>query len=767
MKKFGLIRMALLAAMCCTGVLAHGADAVWHKNGNVSIYIPDGLRPVAYTAGKMLSEDLHRVIGADAVIVDDRSCASVAVDIDTAKVTSRQGFRIDVGDGPQVVVTASDSHGAAYGLLELSRLAGVSPWEWWADSRPEERDSIVISSGLSVSASPSVEYRGIFINDEDWGLMPWSCRNYDRQADGVVGPGTTARIFELLLRLRANTYWPPMHECTVPFFLTPGNREMAEKYGIYIGGSHCEPMASSTAGEWPVRGVGEYDYTANSAGVKDFWESRLNEVGGQEIIYTLGMRGVHDGAMQGADGVDRQKEVLSRVLADQRAMLKAHGEMSAPQVFIPYKEVLDIYNAGLEVPEDVTLMWCDDNYGYIRHFPDSAEVARSGGNGIYYHVSYWGRPHDYLWLGTFSPGLLCQQLTMAYDRGIDRMWILNVGDIKPAEYQIELFMDMAWNMDSVRDLGVEEHQRRFLAREFGSDAAARLLPVMKEHYRLAFVRKPEFMGNTRTEEWGNDYYSIVRDLPWSEREIGDRLDSYAALSDSAEAVSEIIPGAKADAYFQLVKYPVQGAAQMNFKMLYAQLARHDKALWSQSDAAYDSIQSLTAIYNAGFNNDGKWRGIMDSHPRRLPVFERVKAESDSAPLADAVVPLVVLNGRDGRGYSSAPEWLGYGNGAVVVDRGETLNFDIPLELPEEVAFEVAFLPTHPVDGPLSVRISVDGIDMGVFGYATEGRSERWKENVLANRTSVTVPARIKGTGRHRIAISPLSDGVVVDQVKIY
>ena len=197
---------------------------------------------------------------------------------------------------------------------------------------------------------------------------------------GVIGPKTNEKIFQLLLRLRANYYWPAMHEVTEPFFLTPGNREMAARYGIYIGGSHCEPMASSTAVEWGRRGKGDYDYVNNSDCVLKFWEDRVRDIAGQEIVYTLGMRGVHDGAMNGAKTVDEQKAVLSRAIADQRALIARYVDADVtkvPQVFIPYKEVLDVYRAGLDVPDDVTLMWCDDNYGYIRHFPTPIEQAHA------------------------------------------------------------------------------------------------------------------------------------------------------------------------------------------------------------------------------------------------------------------------------------------------------------------------------------------------------------------------------------------------------
>ena len=470
----------------------------------------------------------------------------------------KQGFMIKVLPNNKLLVVGSDRHGTAYGIMELSRMIGVSPWEWWADVTPRKRDFFELPKDFEIVQSPSVEYRGIFINDEDWGLMQWSSLNYEPwHKPGRIGPRTNERIFELMLRLRANYYWPAMHECTEPFFLTEGNREMAEKYGIYIGGSHCEPMASSTAVEWHRRGKGKYDYVNNPNEVYKFWEERVKEVSKQDILYTIGMRGVHDGQMNGAKTIEEQRKVLERVLVDQRTLLQKYVNpdiTKVPQVFIPYKEVLDIYNSGLQVPEDVTLMWCDDNYGYIRHFPTAEERARKGGNGVYYHVSYWGRPHDYLWLGTFSPYLLFQQMKLAYDRGIQKMWILNVGDIKPAEYQIELFLDMAWDIEKVAKGGVWTHLESFLKREFGESIGKTLCPVMNEHYRLAYIRKPEFMGNTRVEEYRNsEYFQTVKDLPWSSAYLKQRVEDYNELSDKVQMIDSQISDNRKDAFFQLVK----------------------------------------------------------------------------------------------------------------------------------------------------------------------------------------------------------------------
>lgn len=693
----------------------------------------------------------------------------VSADV-SALAGKKQAFLLQVLPDGKLLVAGSDSHGTAYGIMELSRLIGVSPWEWWADVTPEKKISFVLPAEYQTLQSPSVEYRGIFINDEDWGLMPWSSQTYEpSDVKGHIGPKTNARIFELLLRLRANTYWPAMHECTLPFFLTEGNRKVAEEYGIFIGSSHCEPMVCSAAGEWRRRGQGDYDYVNNSASVYKFWEDRVKEVAQQGNIYTLGMRGVHDGQMQGAKTVAEQKAVLERVLKDQRGLLQKYVNKDVtaiPQAFIPYKEVLDIYNAGLQVPDDVTLIWCDDNYGYIRHFPTAEERARKGGNGIYYHVSYWGRPHDYLWLGTFSPYLLHQQMKLAYDRGIQKMWVLNVGDIKPAEYQIELFLDMAWNIDEVNEIGVTAHLKSWLGREFGSNCAEELLPAMEAHYQLSYIRKPEFMGNTREEE-RDPKYKVIKDLPWSEQTISERLRSYTVLSDVVERIESNIPADRQDAYFQLVKYPVQAAAQMNRKILTAQFARHSKADWRQSDAAFDSIASLTQQYNSLQN--GKWNRMMDFQPRKLPVFKRVEHTTATEPMVTDRKILCKWNAMECTYGKPVPyEGLGYERKAAGIRKGSSLTFAFDDYGKDSVEVEIRLLPSHPLDEKqLRFAISVDEAVPQTVSYETKGRSEEWKENVLRNQAIRKVTLPINKQASHKLVITALDEGVVLDQVILY
>lgn len=736
---------------------------------------------VVQTALKLFIRDYQSVFSASAAVdarqgniivgTVGKSPLLKAVSADVSALTGKkQAFLLQVLPDGKLLVAGSDSHGTAYGIMELSRLIGVSPWEWWADVTPEKKTSFVLSAEYQTLQSPSVEYRGIFINDEDWGLMPWSSQTYEpSDIKGHIGPKTNARIFELLLRLRANTYWPAMHECTLPFFLTEGNRKVAEEYGIFIGSSHCEPMVCSAAGEWRRRGQGDYDYVNNSASVYKFWEDRVKEVAQQGNIYTLGMRGVHDGQMQGAKTVAEQKAVLERVLKDQRGLLQKYVNKDVtaiPQAFIPYKEVLDIYNAGLQVPDDVTLIWCDDNYGYIRHFPTAEERARKGGNGIYYHVSYWGRPHDYLWLGTFSPYLLHQQMKLAYDRGIQKMWVLNVGDIKPAEYQIELFLDMAWNIDEVNEIGVTAHLKSWLEREFGSNRAEELLPAMEAHYQLSYIRKPEFMGNTREEE-RDPKYKVIKDLPWSEQAISERLRSYTVLSDVVERMESNIPADRQDAYFQLVKYPVQAAAQMNRKILTAQLARHSKVDWKQSDAAFDSIASLTQQYNSLQN--GKWNRMMDFQPRKLPVFKRVEHTTATEPMVTDRKILCKWNAMECTYGKPVPyEGLGYERKAAGIRKGSSLTFAFDDYGKDSVEVEIRLLPSHPLDEKqLRFAISVDEAVPQTVSYETKGRSEEWKENVLRNQAIRKVTLPINKQASHKLVITALDEGVVLDQVILY
>lgn len=757
-------------------------DFVWQTGKSMVIACDASEEPVVQVALDLFRRDCRSVLSQEPVVGNDTGGIYVGTigksklieeligqhELDTTGLGAhKEAFLLTVLNDGRLVVAGSDKRGTAYGILQVSRMLGVSPWEWWADAVPQKRDSFCVKAGYRLLDYPDVPYRGIFINDEDWGINPWSWKQYEpTDVKGQMGPRTHERIFELLLRLRANTFWPAMHECSVPFFFTEGNKEVADRYGIYLGTSHCEPMMRNTNGEWKVAGKGEYDYLNNRRHVLDFWEERVRQQRRSDNIYTLGMRGVHDGKMQGAKTVEEQKDALTRIIADQRKMLSDHVNRDVtqvPQVLIPYKEVLDVYRAGLEVPEDVTLMWCDDNYGYVTHFPTEEERGREGGNGIYYHVSYWGRPHDYLWLATPSPYLVYQQMKLAYDKGIRKMWILNVGDIKPAEYQIELFMDMAWNIGRVEETGVTGHLNRFLSREFGVQAASYLLPMMQEHYRLAYIRKPEFMGNTRTEE-KDPKYKIVSDLPWSENLIRERLAAYGKLEDEAAMWALRMPADKRAAYFQLVQYPLQGAAEMNKKCLYAQLARHGLAEWEMSDNAFERIVAMTEVYN-----QGKWEGFMDYKPRNLAVYLPVPHVQATDSLVEDRSCLHKWNGLEAaEGNPVICEGLGYEGKAAGIGKGKSVAFCFSGNPSDSVEIELCLLPNHPIDNrELRIQVMLDGKATEPISYRTFGRSEEWKLNVLTNRARRIVRLPLASGEEHRLEIKALDEGVILDQVYVY
>lgn len=565
-----------------------------------------------------------------------------------------EAFRIKtvrMNDEKMLIVVGSDRRGTAYGLLEISSMLGVSPWKWWADVKPEKKVELKLVGADKEVPSPSVKYRGIFINDEDWGLEPWAKNNYEPEA-GDPGPRTYARIFELLLRLRANTIWPAMHECTKPFFSIPGNLQVADTFAIMISNSHCEPMLRTNTGEWNQEEYGAYNYFTNKENVLKYWEERVTETAHMENIYTIGMRGIHDGRMEGASNVKEYLEGLRQVIGDQRAMLSRHINedlTKVHQIFIPYKEVQEVYDAGLEVPEDVTLIWCDDNYGYIRRLSNAEEQKRSGGSGVYYHVSYWGRPHDYLWLPSTEPSVVWYEMQRAYAYGAKQMWILNVGDIKPAEYLIDMFMDMAWNIRSVQQTGVTVHMRDWLEAQFGDGLGAPMAEIMDKYYELAFIRRPEFMGWSQTEPT-----TQTKDSDFNMFEMGDeinaRLTAYQKLDSAVQALSAKIPSRLKDAYFELVEYPVRGAALMNEKILYAQQARlldshgisSAEKYGKKSTEAYETILSLTEKYNKGIAG-GKWDGMMSMKPRNLPVFQPAVLPETYSPTAE---PKLWIEGTD-------------------------------------------------------------------------------------------------------------------------
>ena len=728
---------------------------------------------------------------------------------------------VDADGKSLLFVLGSDARGTAYGVLELSRQMGVTPWVWWADVVPDKKTEVIINTDGKVHA-PSVQYRGIFLNDEDWALMPWVTRTFEPTTrSGAIGPKTYGKIFELLLRLRANTIWPAMHECTVPFYFVEGNKEMAEKYGIVVSTSHAEPMMRTNTGEWNNKERGAFNFMTNKDNVLSYWDERVNELKNSENVYTIGMRGIHDGRMQGVNSIDEETEILHTIIEEQRKLLKKHNPekdiSSIPQAFVPYKEVLKAYDNGLKLPEDVTLVWCDDNNGHIMRLSNPEEQKRSGGGGVYYHVSYWGKPHDYLWLGSTQPALIYTEMKRAWDNNARRMWILNVGDIKPHEYLTEFFLDMAWDVDAFAGNNIYAHQEKWINTIFKNKASDEIHHILKQYYHLSGQRKPEHMAWNKVEDWdlrrrepANRYgLQPVKDSELSPVEFGDeiqrRISVYDEIKRSSENIYKELPQELKAAYFQLVHYPVAASAAMNSKILYAQKSRmytednvELSAYYARLAAdAYNEIAALDYTYNKDMLN-GKWDLMMDMKPRDLPVFQQPvlpelpkealfsnkrPALSQAAPLIEtAGTPvegdrMVALNACDyvNNMQTEVIEGLGHSSKAVRLPLAKKmekkqphLEYKVITTSKGNVKIKIGTIPMHPVHGRSEMRyaIVIDKQKPIIVSTASEFLSDKWADNSLRNQSLTISDAHIPEAGEHTIRIYALDEELIIDQLML-
>ncbi|MGQ1889180.1 glycosyl hydrolase 115 family protein [Thermophagus sp. OGC60D27] len=528
-----------------------------------------------------------------------------------------------------LVIAGSDKRGAAYGIFSLSEAIGVSPWYYWADVPIRKSQELYVGTQPYISKTPSVKFRGIFLNDEDWGLHPWAAKNIDKElAD--IGPKTYEKVFELLLRLKGNILAPAMHECTKAFFTVPGNMEMANNYGIMITTSHCEPLLYNNASEWDKEKQGEWNYVSNKDEIIKVLEERVSQAHKNENIYTIALRGMHDEGMKG--GSDEEKlQTLDEAIKDQRALLEKYIEkplQEIPQIFVPYKEVLGLYEKGLEVPEDITIVWPDDNYGYIKKLSNREEQQRDGGSGVYYHISYLGWPNDYLWLNTTSPALMFAEMQKAYSLGADEYWLLNVGDIKPGELGTQLFLDMAWDFDRFSFENINDYQAEFLSSIFGDKYREELKFILDRYYFHGFTRKPEYM--TWDWRWNSLFAKErIRDTDFSfihYKEAESRLNDYLTISNMADRILSELPEEKKAAFFELVYYPVKGASLYNHEMLIAQknrwYAKQKRAITNELAEKVKLFHDSLAVLTDKYNNllDGKWSGMMTA-PGFLPEFQ--------------------------------------------------------------------------------------------------------------------------------------------------
>lgn len=739
--------------------------------GTSKIYTdPEDFRVVAITA-EMLADDIGRVTGSKAATAEisdlkeiGGNAALVAGTVGKSRLIdnliSRGLINVDdikgkwesfvvttidnpVSKTPMLVIAGSDRRGTAFGLTSMSKAIGVSPWYWWADVTPAKKQALYVEPGRFTQGEPSVQYRGIFINDERFGgWAKWVENTFDKES-GEVGPKVYAKVFELLLRLKGNYLWPAMHNGSKAFNANPENARLADEYAIVMGSSHCEQMLRNNEDEWKNVGTyGDFNYITNRKTMQDYWETRVKTNGKYENTYTLGLRGIHDYPMEGANTTAERTKLMQRAINDQRAMLKRNINKpleEIPQVLCTYEEVLDAYHHGLKVPDDVTMLWCDDKHGFTRNLCNPTEMKRKGGSGIYYHLSYHGDPASWIWLSPLSPSLISNELTKAYTFGVRKIWVFNVGDIKPAEKEISFAMDLAWDVDRWTPDMAHGYIRQWASETFGDEFADEIASLQDGYYRL--------------QASGKDSHVYFVNYP--ESEISRRINDYRELSTRAVALSKRIPRQLRDAYFELVSYPIKGASMLNEYQL---LSRRSLAHATYGDSAvamkdanrarqmFRELNDWTNVYNKEIQ-DGKWDNFFCWVP-----YHWHKSEIMDAPVAS---PEMIENVK----RSPAARFLSVKD-ALSAD-GVEIESDVDGEIPLWIE---ALTPTHNFSKSREDNIYCKVISGDTsFDAAATPINNIWHAPFIGPMWSKVGSVKLS-KGKNRLRLSDLKSGARVDSI---
>ena len=573
-------------------------------------------------AAETLREDFARVCGQKAPEAGSRAILAGSVDSPLVRGLAARGL-VDLsalkgqyesyfistlgqmvpGYDDALVIVGADMRGTIYGLYEISEQIGVSPWYDWADVPVQHQETLSLAAGTFVAPQPAVRYRGIFLNDEAPCLTSWVKNTYGTE---YGDHRFYARVFELLLRLRANFMWPAMWDWAF-YADDPENSRTADEMGIIMGTSHHEPMARNHQ-EWARRrgADGPWDYTANRKVLDRFFTEGIERAKDTEDLITIGMRGDGDAAM-GVEGQEAQYiDLLEGIIKNQRKIIrKVTGKRpeQRPQVWALYKEVQQYYDLGLRVPDDVTILLSDDNWGDVRKLPTAAERKRKGGWGIYYHVDYVGAPRNSKWLNVTPIQNMWEQLQLTYDYGVDRLWVLNVGDLKPMEYPIDLFLAMARRPEAFTAENLLDHTRAFCAAAFGEDQAAEAARILNLYCKYSGRTTAEMMDRTTYDLASGEFKQVSDEFARLEAEA---LRQFLALAPEAR-----------DAYRQLILFPVQALSNL-YEMYYAQAMNLD--LYAKGDPAADRWADVVercfardAFLMEQYNKEisgGKWDGMM-------------------------------------------------------------------------------------------------------------------------------------------------------------
>ncbi len=673
-----------------------------------------------------------------------------------------------------LVIAGSDKRGTIYGIYELSRQMGVSPWYWWMDVPVARKENVYIKPGSYTDGEPEVEYRGIFINDEWPSFGEWA-----NHAFGGINSRVYERVFELLLRLKGNFMWPAMWASAF-YDDDSENGELADKMGIVMGTSHHEPMALAQQ-DWKRRGKGVWDYSSNSGHLKEFWTYGIERCRDWETVVTVGMRGDGDEPMSEEANI----ALLEKIIRDQRKIIrKVTGKSleNTPQVWALYKEVQDYYDQGMRVPDDVTLLLCDDNWGNVRKLPRLDEKPRKGGYGMYYHFDYVGAPRNSKWLNINPIPRIWEQMNLAYEYGVRKLWIVNVGDLKPMEYPITFFMDMAWNPERFDAESLTEHSEEFCDMVFGGNHSGEIAEILRTYAQYNRRVTPELLSSDTYSFNYDEWQRVVRE--------------YADLAMEAYNIRLFLPDIYHDAYDQLITYPVLACANlydmyfakaMNERLYEAGNPEADK--WADRvEACFRRDGELTDYYNNVISG-GKWKNMMNqvhigytswNNPDEpaMPAVRRlgsssarysfrevdgcvsIEAEHFTRSLSLDGVKWIVLPdmGRTLSGITTEP--------STVSPEGMSLEYDMNLTGSGEAKVIVRLSPTlnFNVDG-LRYAVSFDGGEeqiVNVNGHY-DGELGKWQaEHIIESVTSHFIP----DSGHHTLSIRPLDPGLVFQKIMI-
>lgn len=620
---------------------APGTVTIMHGQTTAPILVDSADWPGVIRAASDLQVDVRRVTGLTPVLVTNAAQTSPTMiivgtvgrspvidrlvrehKIDVSGIAGKwESFFLETVSNPlpgvssALVIAGSDKRGTIYGIYDLSEQIGVSPWYWWADVTPARQPALFVKAGKYQQGEPSVKYRGIFFNDEKPDLDYWVRAKFGEHPTPGGQPGTVAnfdsrfyaKVFEILLRMKANYLWPAMWNNAFAED-DPENPRLADEYGIVMGTSHQEPMLrAQKEWDWHERQqYGNWNYAAHPQALETFWRNGVKARKGFENIYTIGLRGENDTAM--VQGAAQSMALLETIVANQRKMLAEEVNpdvTKVPQLWCLYKEVQGYYENGLRVPDDVTLLWAEDNWGNLRRLPTAEERKRPGGAGVYYHFDYHGGPRSYQWLNTSPIAKVQEQMSLAKQYGADRVWIVNVGHFKGYEFPTEYFLSLAWNTTRWTAENVGEYTRLWAAREFGAAHATEIADIVATYSKYNGRRKPELL------EAGT--YSLV-----NFREAERIVEDYNALTTRAEALAPKLPAEKRDAFYQLATFPTKASAIVNEmyvaaakNALYAAQGRASANDWAErTRALYQADADLMTFFNKTFAG-GKWDHFMD------------------------------------------------------------------------------------------------------------------------------------------------------------